>query len=60
MVKNLPAVLETRVWFLVWKDPLKEDRATQKLQYYCLENPHGQWSLVGYSLWGCNELDTTE
>ena len=21
---------------------------------------HGQWSLVGYSLWGCKELDTTE
>ena len=23
------------------------------LQYSCLENPHGQRSLVGYSLWGC-------
>ena len=22
------------------------------LQYSCLENPHGQGSLVGYSLWG--------
>ena len=21
-------------------------------QYYCLENPHGQRSLEGYSLWG--------
>ena len=21
---------------------------------------HGQWSLVGYSPWGCKELDTTE
>ena len=30
------------------------------LQYYCLENPHGQRSLVGYSSWGCKELDTTE
>ena len=20
---------------------------------------HGPWSLVGYSLWGCKELDTT-
>ena len=23
------------------------------LQYSCLENPHGQRSLVGYSLWSC-------
>ena len=22
------------------------------LQYACLENSHGQWSLVGYSAWG--------
>ena len=30
------------------------------LQYSCLENPHGQRSLVGYSPYGCKELDTTE
>ena len=30
------------------------------LQYSCLENPHGQRSLVGYSLWGYKELGTTE
>ena len=30
------------------------------LQYSCLENLHGQKSLVVYSPWGCNELDTTE
>ena len=30
------------------------------LQDSCLENPHGQGSLVGYSLWGCKESDTTE
>ena len=29
-------------------------------QYSCLENPHGQRSLAGYSWWGCKELDTTE
>ena len=28
-------------------------------QYSCLENPHGQRSLVGYSPWGHKELDTT-
>ena len=30
------------------------------LQYFCLENSHGQRSLVGCSPWGCKELDTTE
>ena len=29
-------------------------------QYSCLENPHGQRSLVGYIPRGCKELDTTE
>ena len=30
------------------------------LQYSCLENPHGQRSLVAYSPWGHKEVDTTE
>ena len=30
------------------------------LQYSCLENPHGQRSLTGYSPRGCKELDRTE
>ena len=30
------------------------------LQYSCLENPHRQRSLLGYSLWGHKESDTTE
>ena len=30
------------------------------LQYSCLENPHGQMSLGGYSPWGCKESDVTE
>ena len=30
------------------------------LQYSCLENPHGQRSLVGYSPWGGRESDRTE
>ena len=29
------------------------------LQYSCLENPHGQRSLVSYSPWGCKGLDTS-
>ena len=30
------------------------------LQYSCLENSHGQKSLVGYSSWGHKESDMTE
>ena len=30
------------------------------LQYSCLENPHGQRSLAGYSPWGLTESDLTE
>ena len=30
------------------------------LHYSCLENPHKQGSLVGYSPWGHQELDMTE
>ena len=30
------------------------------LQYSCMENPHGQRRLVGYSPGGRQELDTTE
>ena len=29
------------------------------LQYSCLENPHGQRSLAGYTPWGHKESDTT-
>ena len=30
------------------------------LQYSCLENPYGQRSLAGYSLWGQKESGMTE
>ena len=30
------------------------------LQYFCLENPHGQRSLEGYSPWGHKESDMTK
>ena len=30
------------------------------IQYSCLENPHGQRNLAGYSPWGRRESDTTE
>ena len=30
------------------------------LLYSCLENPHGQRNLVGYSAWGCKESNRTK
>ena len=30
------------------------------VQYSCMDNPHGQGSLVAYSPWGCKESDMTE
>ena len=57
MVKNPPAIQETWVQSLGWEDTLKEGMATHSS---ILENPHGQRSLVGYSLYGRKELDTTE
>ena len=55
-VKNLPVIRETWVSSLGWEDPLEEGMATHS----CLENPHGQRSLEGYSPWGHKESDTTE
>ena len=47
MVKNPPAMWETWVRSLGLEDPLEEG------QYPCLENPHGQRSLVVYGPWCC-------
>ena len=35
-------------------------RNVNPLQYSCMENPHGQRSLVGYSPWYHKELDITD
>ena len=35
-------------------------RHSNPLQYSCLENPHGQKSLEGYSPWSCKVSDMTE
>ena len=50
-VKNLPAMGETWVRSLGWEEPLEEGSGNP-LQDSCLENPHGQRTLVGYSPWG--------
>ena len=57
-VKNPPAVQETWVWSLVWED--SPGGHGNPLQYSCLENPHGQKSLAGYSLWCHKESYMTE
>ena len=44
LVKNLPAMSETRVQSLGWEDPLEKEMANP-LQYSCLQNPidGGAW-----------------
>ena len=37
-----------------------EEGNSNALQYSCLQSPHGQRSLMGYSPWGRKESDTTE
>ena len=56
-------VQESQVQSLGWGDPLEKEMGTYTnylLQDSCLEKSHGQRSLVGYSTWGCKELDMTE
>ena len=52
MVKNPPVMQETWVQSLAWEDQSPQRRHGNPLQYSCLENPHGQTSLTGYSSWG--------
>ena len=56
-VKLLPAMQETQVQSLGQEDPPEKEMATHSsiLAEFC-----GQRSLVGYSPWGCKELDTIE
>ena len=47
MVKNQPAMLETQVQSLSWKDPLGESNGNP-IQYSCLENSidRGAWGAI--------------
>ena len=58
VVKNLPAVQETRVQSLGWEDPLEKEMATTPV--FLPGEFHGQRSLVGCSPQGHKESDTTE
>ena len=52
------ACRKTWVRSLGWEDPLEKEMATHS-NILAWRSP-GQRSLVGYSLWGCKELDITE
>ena len=54
MVKNPPEMWGT------WVGRSPGAGHGSPLQYFCLENPHVQRRLVGYSPWGHKELDMTE
>jgi len=67
MGRASPLAQQERIWlprrrcsFSLWVRQIPWRRKWQPLQYSCLENPHGQRSLVGYSPWGRKESDTTE
>ena len=58
VVKNLPAIWETQVQFLVGKIPWRREWLPTPV--FLPEKVHGQSSLVSYSPWGRKESDTTE
>jgi len=59
MIKNLPAIAEDVSSFPgLGRSPGGEHG--NPLQYSCLENSHGQWSLAGYTPWDHKESDMTE
>ena len=57
MVKNLPAMWETRVPSLGREDPLEKGMSAPSS---ILASIHGQRSLVIYSPWGHKKANTTE
>ena len=59
MVKNLPAMLGD-LSSIPGLGRSPGGGHGNPLQYSCLENPHGQRSLAGCSLWVRKELDKTE
>ena len=43
-----------------WVGKIPRGEYSNTLKYSCLENPHGQRSLVDYNPWDHKELDTSE
>ena len=59
MVKNLPAMQETRPGSLGWEDPPKKGMATHSI-ILIWRIPGTSRRLAGYSAWGPKESDMTE
>ena len=58
IIKNPPAMQENQVQSLGREEPLEKEMATHcSILTWRIQ---GQKSLVGYSPWGCKELDTTK
>ena len=55
--KNLPAVQIGALGLILGSGRSPGGGHGNPLQYSCLENPHGQRSLAGYSPWGRTESD---
>ena len=47
---------QKRCEFNPWVGKIPWRRAGTPLKYFCLENPHGQRSLAGYSPWGSQRV----
>ena len=60
MLENLPAIAGDRHWFDLWVGKIPWSRAWQPTPVFLPGESHGQRSLVGYSPWGCRELDAAE
>ena len=61
VVKNSAANIgDKRCGFDPWVKKIPWKRAWQPTLVFVLEESSGQSSLVGYSPWGCKELDMTE
>ena len=58
MVKNPPEIQGTWIQSLGWEDPWR--RAWQPTPVFLPGESPWTEELVGYSPWGCKELDTTE
>ena len=52
MAKNLPAMQERQIQFLVQEDPLEKGMAGYPLQYSCQENSmdRGAWQVLVYGV----------
>ena len=59
MVKNLPAVQETRVQYLGRENPLEKEMATHS-SILAWRIPWTEEPVAGYSPWGCKGSDTSK